>query len=233
MHMNNKQIKKLISRGEELIEQVRRISTIDQNKLSFDTVHGYLVWDYAGWKREVVSAFEESNADELVISGIESQDTIFVNPAQWAIDVVSGDRQPDAVRLYIDNVNKIINELRSVYFSGEKNIKINLDFNEVVPVYDKDRQVIIFGKHEVPLMVDSLESSFCNVLFNKMVKDEKLSWDIFWSEMNEFDVNEVDKRSKKQVQDVNRRVEKRVQARLNNREIKITKWERGNISRLF
>lgn len=132
----------------------------------------------------------------------------------------------------IDLVNELEKEFDNLI---EKNIKAKISVDGIIPVYSAKEQKLSFGEHHIFLQTDSLESAFCDVLFNQMTKGQNMSWDEFWEAINGLLENksDADNFDSKQVYDIHIRLNKRIQSELKNNDAKISIWKNKNIIRAF
>lgn len=134
----------------------------------------------------------------------------------------------------IDSVNLLEKEFDLLV---EKNIKAKISVNGIIPTYNFEKQTIFFDQHPIILERDSLEHAFCDVLFNKMKNGQGISWDDFWERMNglaeEYKALSPSKKIRKQLYDLTRSLNKKVQQSLKNKDAILVKWENQNIVRKF
>lgn len=132
----------------------------------------------------------------------------------------------------IDLANDLENEFDILV---EKNIKAKISIVGITPVYNAKEQKISFDDYDIFLQTDRLESAYCQILFNQMVKGQNMSWDEFWEKINGVLERKTDADSfnYKQVYDIHNRLNKKIKKELKNNDAKISLWKNKNIIRTF
>ncbi len=136
----------------------------------------------------------------------------------------------DKIRnLHIDLIDKIEKELKKIIQSF--NCK-TIDFSKTIPKYNPKKQSISFGEIEIILERDSMENSFCKILFEEMKTNDSLSWDEFLEKMGE-NVDNIGKAEQKMIYDLNRNLNLKVKNKLNDKNIVLSKWEKKQVIKKF
>lgn len=223
--MDNKQTKKLIEMGSDLVEKAREYSIKNHKRGDIYKMAELILFDYRSWKDDVIKFLKQSKADEIIIHNITSSDTLFINPSQWAAKAIDPKTKTKAIKLFIENVGKIIKEL-SVASSAPPE---KLNINEVSLDFNKNKSIIIFNNQKIRIPTNSKENEFCKNLF-KMKIGDYVSWDLFYNTMDE-EKDMPDKKDKKALRDTINRVNEKLKEHFKDNP-KLAKFERKNIIRL-
>lgn len=230
MKINEREITKLIKAGNLLIKSAREYSIKNHQKDDIYKMADLILVDYRKWKESVIKFLKQNKVDKITIINIDSSDTLFINPTHWAMKAIGHETKTEAFKLYIENVNKIINELSAVYLSQKnKNTIDKLDIDKISFNFNEDESVIIFKDKKIKVPIHSKESVFCKNLFEMKV-GSSVSWDIFYNNMDEEEES-PDAKNKKSLRDAMNRINKRLSEYF-KKGSKLAKFENKNIIRL-
>ena len=112
----------LIKEGHELISVIRNPELQEMNTYSLyhNKVFNHILENYDSWRTSVVNFFKISKIDALTISGVISSDTLLIDRPEWVRSVANNQTRSAAIRLYIENINKVLNLLDKTYLLTPK-----------------------------------------------------------------------------------------------------------------
>jgi hypothetical protein len=227
-NMKTQTAKELMKTGNNLVERAREYSFTKHQRGDIYKIHDLVACDYGDWKNDVIKFLKRSGANEQVVYAINCLDTLFVNTVDWAKEAIDPAKKTKAIRLYIQNVGRIIKVLSTLKKRRNKIVKkINVD--DVTLSYDEKTSSIIFDNFKIEIPTNSIEQEFCKKLF-KMEIGSFIGWDLFYNDMDE-EKDTPDKKAKTQLEDTLRRINKRL-LKYFKKGSRLAKFEKKNIKRL-
>lgn len=108
----------LIEEGHQLINKVKstELQEISTIVLHIDKIFEHIIENYENWRTRVIEFLKTSKIDKLTISGAINSDTLLIDRPEWVESAQNKGTRSVAIRLYIENINKVL-DLLNITFS--------------------------------------------------------------------------------------------------------------------